>query len=150
MRSALANSILLTLGDGTEMAEGLEGRVPFLDHHLFAFTRRLPTELKIRDGQEKWLLRQALTGHLPEALLGRAKQPFTAPPASLHGGKEGRMLLEDTLRSAAARECPFFTADAITAWLDRRDQLLERERLAWDPVLTLVVTTILAQERFGL
>src|SRR5205807_5591666 len=104
--SALANSILLTLGDGTEMAHGLEGRLPFLDHHLFAFTRRLPTPLKIRGACEKWLLRQAMSGRLPGPLLRRPKQPFTAPPLSLHGSDEGRMLLDDVLRSSSLRGCP--------------------------------------------
>ena len=150
MRSALANSILLTLGDGTEMAHGLEGRLPFLDHQLFAFTRRVPTFLKIRDGQEKWLLRQAMSGQLPESLLQRPKQPFTAPPLSLHGSREGRMLLHDTLSSATVRDCSFFDTSAVAALLERLPHLDDRERVAWDPVLMLVVTAIMAQERFGL
>src|SRR5262249_32338598 len=57
-RSALANSILRTLGDGTEMAHGIEGRLPFLDHRLFEFACQLPIAFRIRDGVEKWVLRE--------------------------------------------------------------------------------------------
>ncbi|HFE44578.1 MAG TPA: asparagine synthase (glutamine-hydrolyzing), partial [Nannocystis exedens] len=52
-KNALATYILRTLGDGMEMAHAIEGRLPFLDHHLFAVARRLPIDLLIRDGVEK-------------------------------------------------------------------------------------------------
>ncbi len=148
-RSALASSILHTLGDGTEAAHGLEGRVPFLDHHLFAFVRQVPTSMKIREDVEKWLLGRAMRGRLSEALLRRPKQPFTAPPLSLDGSPEGRALREDTLRSTT-RLCPFFDAAAIADLLDRLPRLDERERLAWEPVLMLVTTAVLLQETFAL
>jgi asparagine synthase (glutamine-hydrolysing) len=150
MRSALAGSILQTLGDGTEAVHGLEGRLPFLDHRLFALVRRVPTGLKIRDDVEKWLLRRAMAGRLPAALLGRAKQPFTAPPLTLAADVASLAPAQDLLRSSALRDGSFFDAAAVAVLLDRLPSLDERERLAWDPVLMLVLTAVLLQEHFGL
>jgi asparagine synthase (glutamine-hydrolysing) len=77
---ALEAYILRTLGDGMEMAHGVEGRLPFLDHELFDWLRRVPTSLKIEGGVEKALLRRAMEGRLPRTVLAREKHPFLAPP----------------------------------------------------------------------
>ena len=59
------------------MAHGLEGRVPFLDWSHLQLALSLPTEWKIGpEGTEKWILREAFRGLLPEGLLRRPKQKF--------------------------------------------------------------------------
>lgn len=146
MKSALANYILRTLGDGTEMAHGVEGRLPFLDHVLFDFARRVPVSLKIRDGVEKWLLREALKDILPPAVYARRKHPFTAPPLARYG----RDFLRDHLTPAALADSPFFDPVAVGAYLDRLETATEREQTAADPALMLVLTSVLMQLRFGL
>jgi asparagine synthase (glutamine-hydrolysing) len=145
-RSSLANYILRTLGDGTEMAHAVEGRLPFLDHELFALARTLPIDCKIHEGVEKWILRRALRGVVPEEVRARRKHPFTAPPASLFGGE----FLQDTLRSRAVADVVFLDAGCVARVLDVLPGLGERERIAWDPVLMLVLSACLMQERFGL
>lgn len=57
-------------------AHGLISTVPFLDHRLATFSLRIPPELKIRNDIEKWCLREALAGILPERLLHRPKAKF--------------------------------------------------------------------------
>ena len=59
-RTQLPSYILNGLGDRAEMANSVEGRVPFLDHKLAEFACGLPSTLKVRDGQGKVLLREAL------------------------------------------------------------------------------------------
>jgi asparagine synthase (glutamine-hydrolysing) len=145
-KSSLANYILRTLGDGTEMAHAVEGRLPFLDHPFFEHVRRLPASVKIHQGTEKYILREALADVLPEAVRRRAKHPFTAPPLSASGGA----FVEDVMRSRTFAEVPFFAADSAIALLDRLPSLPERERIATDPVLMLMLTACLLQERFGL
>lgn len=78
MSSYLVGDILVKL-DRATMAASLEARSPFLDHSVIEFTWRLPTSLKIRGKQGKWLLRQVLRRYLPEPLFERPKQGFNVP-----------------------------------------------------------------------
>ncbi|TNE68104.1 MAG: asparagine synthase (glutamine-hydrolyzing) [Bacteroidetes bacterium] len=71
--------LLNYLGDRQEMSAGLEGRVPFLDHTLAEFIAALPVEMKLRGDTGKYILREAMRGHLEEPLRNRPKQVFYAP-----------------------------------------------------------------------
>jgi asparagine synthase (glutamine-hydrolysing) len=68
--------ILGFLGDRVEMAHSLEVRVPFLDHKLYDAARYIPVDLKLRDGVEKAVLRDAAKDILPEDLRTRRKLGF--------------------------------------------------------------------------
>ncbi len=59
--------------DRTSMGHGVEVRVPFLDLSLVELAMRLPVDLKIRDGHEKWILRQAFADVLPDYIRHRPK-----------------------------------------------------------------------------
>jgi asparagine synthase (glutamine-hydrolysing) len=78
MASYLTGDILVKL-DRATMAASLEARCPFLDDRVIEFVWRLPTAVKIRDGQGKWPLRRVLGRYLPEALFERPKQGFNVP-----------------------------------------------------------------------
>ena len=80
-RTQLPSYILNCLGDRMEMANSVEGRVPFLDHKLAEFALGLPRSLKVRDGQGKVLLREALGRSHPAYRV--AKQAFFSPAATL-------------------------------------------------------------------
>ena len=77
----LPNDLLLKL-DRCLMANGLEGRTPFLDREVAAFAFHLPDAMKIRDGKGKWLLRKWLERHCPDADPWGKKKGFTVPVAS--------------------------------------------------------------------
>ena len=57
-KTLLPNYILTVLGDRMEMAHSIEGRVPFLDHHLVEVIRSQPVSMKIRGMTEKYVLRE--------------------------------------------------------------------------------------------
>ncbi|MGN6679335.1 MAG: asparagine synthase C-terminal domain-containing protein, partial [Streptosporangiaceae bacterium] len=63
--------------DRTSMASGVEVRVPFLDPVVVDLAMRLPLTLKVRDGVEKWILRQAFADMLPEYIRRRPKNPMS-------------------------------------------------------------------------
>lgn len=67
---------LLDRKDRMSMAAGLELRVPFCDHRLVEYAWNVPWEMKNYKNREKGLLRQALTGLLPEDVLWRKKSPY--------------------------------------------------------------------------
>jgi len=63
--------------DRASMGHGVEARVPFLDLALVELAMRLPMELKVRDGQEKWILREAFADVLPGFVRRRPKNPMS-------------------------------------------------------------------------
>ncbi|MHB1516676.1 MAG: asparagine synthetase B family protein [Acidimicrobiales bacterium] len=63
--------------DRTSMAHSVECRVPFLDLSVAELAMRIPTALKVRDGQEKWILRHAFSDVLPGYVRERRKNPLS-------------------------------------------------------------------------
>jgi len=73
--SRLHNTALQRV-DRCASAHGLVAHVAFLDPEVVDYALRIPAELKIRDGVEKWILRRAMDGLLPESVLNRRKAKF--------------------------------------------------------------------------
>jgi len=63
--------------DRTSMGQCVEARVPFLDLDLLLLAMRIPLSFKVRDGYEKWVLREAFRDDLPDYILARHKNPMS-------------------------------------------------------------------------
>ena len=70
---------VLAFVDRLSMAHSVEVRPPFLDHRLIEFAATLPGELKIRNGREKHILKEAVRGLIPQAVIERRKEGFVLP-----------------------------------------------------------------------
>ena len=70
---------ILTKVDRASMLHSLEVRSPFLDIELVDCVRRIPSRLKLRGGQTKYLLKQALAEVLPPEIRHRKKKGFGVP-----------------------------------------------------------------------
>ncbi len=93
----------LNYSDKAAMAASLESRPPLTDHRIVEFAFSLPDRYRIRRGSQKYLLKQALTGLLPERIIHRPKAPFGAPLRSwMKGGLSD--LVEECLSERAVRE----------------------------------------------
>ncbi|HLA86094.1 MAG TPA: asparagine synthase (glutamine-hydrolyzing) [Thermoguttaceae bacterium] len=77
----LPGYLLSSQGDRAAMAHGVEGRYPFLDYRVAEFAGRIPPRMKMKGLCEKWLLKRAARGLVPEKIAARAKQPYRAPDA---------------------------------------------------------------------
>ncbi|MFW6053139.1 MAG: asparagine synthetase B family protein, partial [Desulfosalsimonas sp.] len=75
----MSNYLLSSQGDRVAMANSVELRPPFLDHRLMDFAARLPSHWKINGLNEKYLLKKAFAGQIPEQIRKRPKQPYRAP-----------------------------------------------------------------------
>lgn len=74
--ASLHNSNLLRC-DRMSMAHSLEGRVPFLDREFIEVAAAVPLVEKTHDGVEKWALRKAFEGMLPDEVIWRRKMQFS-------------------------------------------------------------------------
>lgn len=72
---------LLVKSDRASMAASLEVRLPFLAYPLVEFALSLPSSLKVRGFQTKYLLKKAVTPFLPESIIKRPKKGFGIPVA---------------------------------------------------------------------
>lgn len=92
----LSGYLLSSQGDRMGMANSIEGRFPFLDHRVIEFANRLPPHYKIRGLNEKYLLKSAMRGLLPEVIRKRTKQPYRAPDAAsfFDGGRPADYVAE--------------------------------------------------------
>lgn len=75
----MAGYLLCSQGDRVAMTNSIEGRFPFLDHRVIEFGNRLPARYKLMGLTEKYILKKAMTGLLPESVRTRTKQPYRAP-----------------------------------------------------------------------
>jgi asparagine synthase (glutamine-hydrolysing) len=114
---------ILTKVDRMTMAHSIEARPPLLDHELVEFAARIPARLRLRDGQTKYLLKRAMRGVLPDAIIDRRKHGFAVPLAHWFRG-ELSGFARDLLLSDTCRRRGLFNADYIEQLL----QLHERGR----------------------
>jgi asparagine synthase (glutamine-hydrolysing) len=108
---------ILTKVDRASMAHSLEVRVPFLDHKFVEWTAKIPTELKLKNGCGKYILKKAMEPHLPNDVLYRKKMGFRVPLADWFRGPL-KQKLRDTLLSEEMRNSGLFNMNTITQWLD--------------------------------
>lgn len=146
----LCDYILTILGDRMEMAHSLEGRVPFLDHHVAEYMRDVPVSLKIHGMTEKYLLREAALPVLTDTVYLRQKHPFLAPPALLDVKQPFHDLLQSTLRSKDFASIPFFNQQKLIKILDQLPKMSRAECIAWDPILMMILSSARLQQQFGL
>ncbi len=93
--------------DKSTMAHSIEVRVPFLDTHLTDYAMSLPSRLKVRRGQKKFILRRALRGVVPDEILDGPKTGLGVPVAEWFRGP-----LHEYLRSV-------LLDSANPPWIDR-------------------------------
>ena len=122
---------ILTKVDRTSMAVALEAREPLLDHRLIEFAATLPEGLRVKRGQGKWALKQAMRRYLPDDILFRPKQGFVTPIAQwLRGPLAGaaRGIASSSALGRTGWFCPVRIAQLAEAHIAGRS---DHSRLLW-------------------
>lgn len=122
-------NMLLRDTDAMSMAHSLEVRVPLIDHKVVEFVRTVPTRYKLRNGQTKILLTDALRDLLPDEVITRPKRGFEMPIAAWLRGPL-RPIIEDALSDESIRAAGLFNPAAVAplrdAFLHGRDPVYLR------------------------
>jgi asparagine synthase (glutamine-hydrolysing) len=148
-KTMLPNFILNYLGDRMEMAHSIEGRVPFLDHHVAEVAARVPVNMKIKGIREKHVLREAAKDVLLPEVYNRQKHPFTTPPTR---DKKDPMLAfyHDTFSSVAAKEQPIYDMQKAYSALNNLFECSDKQRMATEASLQRIASVIIMQQKFGM
>lgn len=120
-KAHLDKMILCNLGDRGEMAHSIEGRTPFLDHHLTEYANSLPPSMKIRprlketdhltngtgaapeyEFIEKYVLREAARPFVTDEIYNKRKHPYSAPLKYGIGGPLHRLMTKLVTREKVA------------------------------------------------
>jgi asparagine synthase (glutamine-hydrolysing) len=136
---------LLEFHDRTALAFGVEARSPFLDHRLVELLAPMPSALKVKDGQGKYLFKKMLQGFLPEPILHRKKthMPIPRDPQSVF---KQIQLTRDLLLSPGSRSIQYFDRQQLADFLDRKNTFEELDLLTmWQISMYLITLELLHQ-----
>jgi asparagine synthase (glutamine-hydrolysing) len=98
--------------DKMTMATSVEARVPFLDHKLVEFAMSIPSSLKYRDRETKYILKRALEGVIPNRVLNREKKGFGVPIDEWMHGPFGSFV-ESAVFTSKLRQRGLFDYDFV-------------------------------------
>ncbi len=95
------------------MGNSIELRLPFLDHRVIEFAAKLPAHWKIKGLNEKYILKEAFKGIVPDNIRNRAKQPYRAPIRESFWTDEPNSYVADCLSETAINNAGYFDAKKV-------------------------------------
>ena len=129
---------LLKKVDMASMASSIECRAPLLDHKLVEFCMRIPPIEKLRGGDTKTLMREALQPMLPASVIWREKQGFGAPLVDWLTGPLAE-LANDSLRSSPMIADKLLDGAAVKSTVERSWSALRSDWRAPLKIWTLLM-----------
>ena len=144
----LSNYLLSSQGDRVAMGNSLELRVPFLDFRVIEFAMKLPAAWKLKVLNEKYILKKAFGGVVPEAITSRLKHPYRAPIRDVFfGSGDGYafdLLSERNLRKSGYFD-PIKTGRLVNRFV-KDDRFVESE--TQNMALVGILSTQILHEQF--
>jgi len=109
---------LLQVEDRISMAHGIESRVPFLDKDLVEFAATIPANVKMKDGNLKYILRESMRGYVPEMIMNRKDKMGFPTPFAKWAKRETRDYILDILSSHKAKQRDFVNNAMVMQKID--------------------------------
>ena len=107
----------MTKVDRASMLCSLETRAPLLDHEFLELAAQIPSNLKLKNGTTKYILKKSLEGTLPDNILYRKKMGFGVP--LVHWFKEDLIdYARDILFSSKAKQRGYFNMQQVEKLLE--------------------------------
>jgi asparagine synthase (glutamine-hydrolysing) len=120
---------MLERQDKTSMAWGVETRVPFLDHRFVELIVNIPSRYKIKDGSEKYILKESFRGFIPDEILDRKKKPFPFP-VDLRSVISQRNDANRLIQSGKSRIADYFDKKRTDDFFHKRNNFKNIDNLA--------------------
>lgn len=95
----LPSYLISAQGDRMLMANGVEGRFPFLDSNFIEFSAALNPLYKLWGLHEKYILKRSFSDKIPSRVINRPKQPYRAPDADVFFSGEQPEWLKEIMQS---------------------------------------------------
>ena len=143
----LSNYLLSSQGDRMAMANSVEGRYPFLDYRVIEFAATIPPRYRMSGLNEKYILKKAARGHIPDELIDRPKHPYRAPIGPVFFGDSHFDYVDALFSETAIKKTGVFEPNKVTKLIAkcRRHSgkiLSERENMA---IVGILSTQLLDQ-----
>ena len=106
--------------DRASMAHSLEVREPLMDHPLVEWLATLPSSLKLRGQEGKYLLKKAMEPYLPHDILYRPKMGFAVPLARWFRGPL-RARVRRSLLGERLMDTGLFNADYLRTMVEQHE-----------------------------
>jgi len=119
MNYFLAGYLLSSQGDRMAMAHSVEGRYPFLDYRVVEFAAKLPATVKLKVLNEKYLLKRACEGIVPQSILQRRKQPYRAPDGRCFFEPNAPSYVKEMLSPSSIQQSGIFDGQAVKALVNK-------------------------------
>jgi asparagine synthase (glutamine-hydrolysing) len=149
MKLRLGDHLVGDHGDRMLLANGVEGRFPFLDVEVAELACRMPPDLKLHDYEEKYILKEMARKYVPREIVEREKYAFNAPgtPFLLSSGVEW---VEELLSPETIRRQGYFDPVVVAELKRQYSQPGFRLNTPTDDVLMIVLTFGLFLEVFDM
>jgi asparagine synthase (glutamine-hydrolysing) len=133
---------------GTAELAGVQVRYPLMDHDLVELAGQIPTSLKLKGFEKRFIFKQAMREMLPEKVLYKKKHGFGVPLAVwLLQNPKLNQLIQDTLADSRTRQRGYF----LPSFLDQLTKLHRQGHLAYygEVVWHLVALELWHREHLG-
>jgi asparagine synthase (glutamine-hydrolysing) len=143
----MSGYLLSSQGDRVGMANSIEGRYPFLDYRVIEFCASLPPDFKLRGLTEKYLLKKAIKGKIPESIINRSKQAYRAPISSTFLNKDAPDYVKELLSEKMINDIGIFNPASVVPLIEKMRKSANTSEVD-NMLITLLVSSHLVHDQF--